>query len=108
MTNARLQRNNSKRFGVFMISIIYQNRLSDIIISMLQINFHPEADIPRFIEAAEEYKKIWGEDGEKIKETIEKISGFKFKADIYNAIILDNKPSASYPLTRTKEKHPHP
>lgn len=65
---------------------------------MLNINFYPECDIPRFIEGAEEYKKIWKEDGEKIAEAIMRISGFKFRADTYNAIILDNKPSSSYPL----------
>jgi hypothetical protein len=65
---------------------------------MLNINFHPECDIPRFMEGAEEYKKIWKSDGEKIAETIKKISGFNFRADTYNAIILENKPSASYPL----------
>ncbi len=65
---------------------------------MLNVHFHPECDIPRFIDATEEYKKIWEEDGEKIAEAIERISGFKFRADLYNAIILDNKPSASYPI----------
>lgn len=65
---------------------------------MLKINFHPECDIPRFIEGAEDYKKIWQADGEKISTVIENISGFKFRAEEYNAIILDNKPSGSYPL----------
>jgi hypothetical protein len=65
---------------------------------MLSINFHPECDIPRFTEAAEEYKKIWAEDGERITKTIQEISGYNFRAETYNAIILDNKPSASYPL----------
>jgi hypothetical protein len=65
---------------------------------MLKINFHPECDIPRFIEGAQEYEKIWKEDGEKITKTIESISGFQFRAEEYNAIILDNKPSGSYPL----------
>lgn len=65
---------------------------------MLKIYFHPECDISRFIEGVEEYKKIWAEDGEKITEAIKKISGLNFRADTYNAIILDNKPSGSYPL----------
>ncbi len=65
---------------------------------MLTINFHPECDIPRFIEGAKEYKKIWSSEGEKITQAIEKISNFNFRAGTYNAIILDNKPSASYPL----------
>jgi Glu-tRNA(Gln) amidotransferase subunit E-like FAD-binding protein len=65
---------------------------------MLTINFFPECDIPRFVEGAEVYKQIWDTDGEKITETIERISRFQFRADVYNAIILDNKPSASYPL----------
>ncbi len=66
---------------------------------MIHINFYPEANIPRFIEAAQEYTNIWKEDGTKIANTIEQISGFKFRAEVYNAIILDNKPSGSYPLT---------
>lgn len=65
---------------------------------MPKINFHPECDISRFMEAADEYKKIWDEDGDKITETIERISGSVFRADLYNAIILDNKPSSSYPI----------
>ncbi len=66
---------------------------------MLKINFYPECDITRFIEGSEEYQKIWETDGDKITNTIETISGFKFRAEGYNAVILDNKPSASYPLT---------
>lgn len=65
---------------------------------MVTIKFHPECDIPRFIEAVEEYQKIWSEDGETISQVIEKISGFKFRADLYNAIVLDI-PSKSNPLT---------
>lgn len=65
---------------------------------MLNINFHPECDIPRFIEGTEEYKSVWKEDGERITKAIERISGRFFRAESYNAIILDNKPSASYPL----------
>lgn len=65
---------------------------------MLEIKFYPEAGIPRFIEAAEEYTKIWNEDGKRITEVIEIMSGSSFRADMYSAIILDNKPSSSYPL----------
>ncbi len=65
---------------------------------MPNINFHPECDIPRYIEAASEYTKIWKEDGDMITEVIERVSGFKFRADLYNAIILE-KFSHSLPLT---------
>ena len=66
---------------------------------MPRINFHPECDIPRFIVGTQEYKTIWEAEGERITQAIENISGYKFRADTYNAIILDNKPSTSYPLT---------
>jgi hypothetical protein len=66
---------------------------------MLTIHFHPECDIPRFIEGAEEYTKIWTEDGERVTEAIERISGFKFRADLYNSIVYGKDRSESYPLT---------
>lgn len=65
---------------------------------MLKIDFYPDCDIPRFIEAAGEYQKIWQEDGNKICNAIEKITGLSFQVDLINAIVLEKK-SESHPLT---------
>lgn len=61
------------------------------------INFYPDSDNPEFEKAVEEYAKIWAEDGDKIVETIEKISGLKFKEKFINAIVFDDV-SYSSPL----------
>lgn len=53
---------------------------------MLQINFYPESDKEEFIKAAREYQEIWDKEGKKIIETIEKISGLKFKTKFINAV----------------------
>jgi hypothetical protein len=64
----------------------------------MQINFYPEHDNPEFEKDAKEYAKIWEKEGNKITETIEKISGLKFKEKIINAIIYD-RGSESSPLS---------
>jgi len=64
----------------------------------MQINFYPEQNNPEFEKAAEEYGKIWENEGDKIIEVIEKISGLKFKEKIVNAIVY-GKTSWAYPLT---------
>lgn len=63
----------------------------------MQINFHPEQNNPKLEKAAKEYNKIWKVEGNKITETIEKVSGLKFKEKIINAIIY-NGVSYSVPL----------
>jgi hypothetical protein len=61
------------------------------------INFYPEYDNPEFEKAAKEYKKIWKEEGDKITDTIEKVSGLKFREKIINAITYKYG-SWAYPL----------
>jgi len=63
----------------------------------MQINFYPEEDNPEFEKAAEEYAKIWKEEGNKIVTAIEKVGELKFKEKIINAIIY-NEISFSVPL----------
>jgi hypothetical protein len=64
----------------------------------MQINFYPEYDNPEFEKAAKKYGKIWEEEGDKIIEVIEKISGLKFKEKIINAITYKYG-SWAYPLS---------
>lgn len=63
----------------------------------MQINFYPDYDNFEFKRAAGEYGKIWEEEGTKITDTIEKVSGLKFKEKIINAIIYSDI-SYSIPL----------
>ncbi len=63
----------------------------------MQINFYPESDKLEFIQAVSEYNEIWQRDGEKIVQTIEEISGLKFKTNIINAVVFDGV-SYSIPL----------
>lgn len=64
----------------------------------MEINFYPDSDNKDFEKAAEEYEKIWKEQGEKITSTIEKISGLKFKEKIINAVVYKYV-SFSHPLS---------
>jgi len=64
---------------------------------MLQINFYPESDKEEYIKAAEEYRKIWEENGQKIVRAIEKYSNLTFKAKIIKAIVFEDI-SSSRPL----------
>lgn len=61
------------------------------------INFYPESDNPVFEKATREYQRIWKEEGLKIQDAIEKISGLKFKEKIINAVTCDDV-SYSVPL----------
>ena len=53
----------------------------------MQINFYPESDNLDFEKAANEYKEIWKQEGQRITEVIEKISELKFKEKDINALI---------------------
>jgi len=64
---------------------------------MLDLEFYPYCDKPELVEAAKEYIQIWGKDGNKIVETIEKASGQKFKFKTIRAIIYEGT-CHSYPL----------
>lgn len=63
----------------------------------MQINFYPSWDKPEYEKAAKEYAGIWKEEGKKITETIERISGMKFSQNIINAVTYNNT-SFSSPL----------
>ncbi|MBP9778865.1 MAG: hypothetical protein KBD25_06770 [Rickettsiaceae bacterium] len=64
---------------------------------MLKINFYPDYDSHTIQLAANEYSKIWQEDGAKITEIIETISKIKFIEHEINAIIFEGR-SYSNPL----------
>jgi hypothetical protein len=56
----------------------------------MQINFYPESDNnPEYITAAEEYAKIWKDNGDIFLKALEKRSGLKFKTKLLNAIVFD-------------------
>ncbi|MBX4206043.1 hypothetical protein KW795_02500 [Candidatus Microgenomates bacterium] len=65
---------------------------------MLKINFYLDSDDDRLLPGLESYKKIWELEGEKITETIESISGLKFKEKLINSIIFRSV-SHSHPLS---------
>jgi hypothetical protein len=65
---------------------------------MLQILFHPDCDRPEFIEATTAYECIWADDGERMVETIERISGLKFIERSIHAIVFEGV-SHSHPLS---------
>lgn len=67
---------------------------------MLSINFYPESDNSVFEKASGEYAKLWEEEGLKIQNTIENISGLKFKEKFINALVFDDV-SYSVPLQLT-------
>ncbi len=54
----------------------------------MKINFYPSWDKPEYEEAAKEYAKIWEEEGSRITEAIEKISGLKFREKVVNALVF--------------------
>ena len=70
---------------------------------MLTIKFYPESDKPEFVKGAEEYQRLWDEDGKRIVQAMEEVSGLKFVEKEINAIVFDGI-SYSYPL---RLKFPH-
>lgn len=71
---------------------------------MLKITFYPESDKAEFIKAAKEYQDIWDSEGEKIIETMERISGLRFVEKFINAIVYEWI-SFSFPL-RLRASYP--
>lgn len=53
----------------------------------VKVTFSPEAD--KYAQAAEEYRAIWSSDGKKIVETMEQISGLKFKEKEVRVIVYE-------------------
>jgi hypothetical protein len=64
---------------------------------MLRIKFYPEYDNEDFKNSAKEYQLIWDDEGLKITETIERISGLTFIETEINALIFEGV-SRSHPL----------
>jgi len=67
-------------------------------IYMLKINFYPESNLKDFTEAVKVFQQIWVEDGEKITQKWEEVTGLKFIETEINAVVADLK-SCSHPLT---------
>src|SRR5690348_11095861 len=65
---------------------------------MFVINFLPDSDLDDFSDAIREYMEIWKNDGEKIVQTWEDITGYTFKETFVNAIVYGNKGGQSHPL----------
>lgn len=63
----------------------------------MQINFYPEQDNSVLKEAVSKYRAIWDDQGSRIVDVIEDVSGLKFKEKIINAIIYSGI-SYSIPL----------
>ena len=71
---------------------------------MLKLTFYPESDQPEFIEAAQQYQKIWDKDGRKIAKTMEKMSKLKFVEKFINTLVFEGI-SSSHPL-RLRASYP--
>jgi len=69
-----------------------------IIQEMLNIKFYIDHDDKDLKEAANEYQRIWDEEGRRIVRAIEKISGLKIKEKVINAIVFEGI-SYSRPLS---------
>lgn len=65
---------------------------------MLSIKFHTDSDAEDYSQAIKEYEKIWNSCGEKIFESWERHTGFKFRETYINAMVI-NATSRSFPLT---------
>lgn len=65
---------------------------------MLSIIFYPESDLRDYSEGLKEYENIWKEDGERIVNAWEKITGLKFDESHINAVIFEGI-SHSHPLS---------
>ncbi len=76
---------------------------------MIKINFYPESDRVDYTEGVKEYEQIWKDEGERIINKWEEVTGLKFKETEINAIIGPFR-SCSHPLTLRfnlpfKQKH---
>jgi hypothetical protein len=70
---------------------------------MLKINFYPESDLNDYEEAVKFFEEFWRQDGEKITNKWEEISGFKFWETEINAVV-GNFVSHSHPLSLNASK----
>ena len=70
---------------------------------MLKINFYPESNLNDYNEAVKFFQEFWEQDGEKITNKWEEISGFKFWETEINAVV-GNFISHSHPLSLNADK----
>lgn len=64
---------------------------------MLTITFYPESNRAEFIQATQEYQKLWDRDYQRIIEVTNRISGLSFIENHINAIVFEGISNA-YPL----------
>lgn len=64
---------------------------------MLELYFYPDSNTAEFIQAAKAYQRVWSDEGERIVEVIERISGLKFVERAINAVVFEGV-SRSHPL----------
>lgn len=71
--------------------------------NMLKINFFPESDLEDYTEAVKFFEEFWQQDGEKIANKWEEITGFKFWETEINAVV-GRYVSHSHPLSLNYDK----
>lgn len=65
---------------------------------MLTINFYADSDLKDYSQPVADYQRIWQEDGQRIVDVWEQITGLKFQESYINAVIFDHI-SHSHPLS---------
>lgn len=63
----------------------------------MDISFRPAANDPGLVAAAAEYERLWRSDGERIVETLGRLTGLRFPEQQLEAIVLEGV-SRSHPL----------
>lgn len=61
----------------------------------MEVNFTTESNNTDLVQGAEEYQNIWDNDGDKIAQTMEQLSGLSFGDQKINALVCDTKISSS-------------
>lgn len=72
----------------------------------VNISFSPESE--KFMEATREYQKIWSEEGRKMIEAMESVSGLKFQETEIKAIIFEGASSSGYKESPMKLRASYP
>ncbi|HKY05960.1 MAG TPA: hypothetical protein VJQ56_13780, partial [Blastocatellia bacterium] len=60
----------------------------------LRLNFTPESE--RFSEAAKQYRSIWDAEGKRIVETMEQVSGLKFRETEVQVIVYEGASNSGF------------
>jgi hypothetical protein len=64
---------------------------------VLEIRFRPESDEPALVAAAEEYRRLWEAEGERIVGAFAAVTGLAFAEAMVDAVVAEG-PSRSNPL----------